>query len=94
MHVHITYFRFGSLHSLLPNYSCGTIQLKAFALPVFLYVHSPHSLGADCFFNPDVYLVAEGQNAILRVETSVTVAKRFSCIVTTSDDSATSEHCP
>ena len=56
-------------------------------LPIF-----PHLLGADCFFNPDVYLVDEGQNATITVETSVTVAKRFSCIVITSDDSATSEH--
>jgi hypothetical protein len=55
-------------------------------------VNITDSTGADCFFNPDVYLVDEGQNLTLRVETSVTVAQRFSCIVATSDDSATSEH--
>jgi hypothetical protein len=60
--------------------------------PDMARVNITDTTGADCFFNPDVYLVNEGEDATLRVETSVTVDKNFSCIVTTSDDSATSEH--
>nr|WNS50027.1 Na-Ca exchanger/integrin-beta4-like protein [Halisarca dujardinii] len=58
--------------------------------PDMARVNITDNTGADCFFNPDVYLINEGSNATIIVETSVTVAKRFSCIVTTEDDSANS----
>ena len=46
---------------------------------------------AGVFFDPDVYMVPEGDNVTLTLRTNVTVNKRFRVIVNTVDDSANSK---
>ena len=48
---------------------------------------------AGVFFDPDVYMVNEGDNVTLILKTNVTVNKRFSVLVNTYDESANSKYC-
>ena len=48
---------------------------------------------AKVYFDPDVYMVNEGNNVTLILRTNVTVNKRFGVLVNTVDDSAISMYC-
>ena len=48
---------------------------------------------AGVYFDPDVYIVNEGGTVTLILRTNVTVNKRFSVLVNTRDDSASSKYC-
>ena len=54
---------------------------------------SPLSLCAvaGVYFDPDMYMVNEGNTVTLILKTNVTVNKRFSVLVNTLDDSANSK---
>ena len=49
---------------------------------------------AGAFFDPDVYMVPEGDNVTLILKTNVTVNKRFGVLINTVDDSANSKQSP
>ena len=53
----------------------------------------PLCVVAGVYFDPDVYSVNEGGTVTLTLRTNVTVNKRFSVLVNTRDDSATSKYC-
>ena len=58
--------------------------------------HLPGSLPslfavAGVFFDPEAYMVPEGENVTLILKTNVTVNKRFRVLVNTVDDSANSK---
>ena len=46
---------------------------------------------AGVFFDPEAYMVPEGENVTLILKTNVTVNKRFGVLVNTADDSANSK---
>ena len=48
---------------------------------------------AEVYFDPDVYIVEEGNITTLTVKTNVTISKRFIVLVNTLDDSAISMYC-
>ena len=48
---------------------------------------------AEVYFDPDVYIVNEGNNVTLTLRTNVTGNKRFEIFVNTVDDSAVSMYC-
>ena len=67
---------------------------------VALVAHSAHLPGplpllavAGVYFDPDVYMVDEGNTTTLVLKTNVTVNKKFGVLVNTVDDSANSMNC-
>ena len=62
---------------------------------LFTSLHCPLLLlaVAGVYFDPDVYMVNEGNNVTLTLRTNVTVNKRFGVLVNTVDDSAISMYC-
>ena len=61
---------------------------------LFTLLHSPLLLAvAGVYFDPDVYIMNEGNNVTLILRTNVTVNKRFGVLVNTVDDSAISMYC-
>ena len=72
-----------------PPHHCYPICYSMLISPVFFL----HLLAvAGVYFDPDVYMVNEGNNITVILKTNVTVSKGFRVLVNTSDNSAKSEY--
>ena len=75
-------------------YDCLHFLGVVIAAPFLLTsLHCPLPSLAVATFDPDVYIVNEGDNVTLTLKTDIIVNKRFGVLVNTVDDSAISMYC-